>query len=439
MCNINKYYALSDNTIIQYEDCVHVVGVTVQNDYLYEIGSLCEILGWTYIVDYEKKQIEIDGTFEVLSFYEPVFPKMVSNHLWITDGSYKKADELWGEDYRGKFSATLPENPIEVVGGQTFCIDYFLSWIPEVAGILFLDDTGNVVQFINSNSSVSVQNVEIVVPQGATKMQLTYYGNGQYRLRRKIDRLTSCEFLAEQGNYEEKRLQVMEDSAKNSWKNLSMWFNKGYVTFVLDDCRPDMDRVAAIFAEYEVPLCIAAVWESMHAASSAGEYTRMEICQQIVANGGEILAHDAEVLTAERLTDIAAMEKHFVLDKYYLEQCGFDVDGIILAGGKGQVAGSRESDLWCRNFYLYSDLYGDQNSGEPYFHGRFWLGNCLDDYERIINEAIAQKKWVSLYFHDLKEVNEDKLREILEYVTSVSDGLEVVTYETVYNSIYGAE
>jgi len=145
------------------------------------------------------------------------------------------------------------------------------------------------------------------------------------------------------------------------------------------------------------------------------------------------------VLTEEKLTDAGIMEKHFVKNKYYLEQMGFDVDGIILAGGSGQVVGSKESDLWSRNFYLYSDLYGEESKGEPYYHRRFWLGNCLDDYERIINEAIAQKKWISLYFHDLKEVNEEKLREILEYVTSVSDGLEVVTYETVYNSIYGAE
>lgn len=436
-----KHYALLDNTLIQFgQDVIEIGQFEVENGML-SLDFLCDTIGWEYSIDLEKCEIQVLTEFSDIkkSFFVPVIPQLMSNHVWLINGEEAQADVLWGEEYKSKFSSTPPDAPIEVKEGERFWVDFYLSWFSDVATILFLDDDGEVVQYCNSNSAKNIEDTTFIVPKGATQMHLSFFTNQYYSVMCEKKYVTACAFEEEQSVYEQERATVMQEQAQNSWKNVNILYDKGYVSFVLDDCRPDMDVVADIFAEYQVPLCVAAVWENVYSAASMGDRTRMEVCEQVVDNGGEILAHDGEVLTVENMMDPNVMEKHFILDKYYFEQCGFDVNGIILAGGAGQVVGSEVSDLWSRNFYRYSDLYGTESKGEPYYHRRYWLANCVDNFEEIISDAISKKEWVSFYFHDLKEVNEEQLREILECVTSASGDLDVVTYKTLYSKIYGVE
>ena len=198
-----------------------------------------------------------------------------------------------------------------------------------------------------------------------------------------------------------------------------------------------MDVVADLFEEYDVPLCVAAITEHFYYPASKGEESRLQVCQRVVKNGGEILAHDGVALTQELLEDFPTKYKHFYKDKKYLEAYGFDVQGIILAGGEGQVVGSQESDAWTRTHFSYSDLYGVEEKGEPYYHKRIWLINCKDNYQEIIQEAVEKKQWVSFFFHEFAEVDEEKIKEILQYVSDISqEKLEITNYKTIYQKFY---
>ena len=64
--------------------------------------------------------------------------------------------------------------------------------------------------------------------------------------------------------------------------------------------------------------------------------------------------------------------------------------------------------------------------------------NKLED-ETLISEAIEKNKWVIFYFHDLKEVDAKTLREILTYIASKEEQLEVITYHNMYKTVYGLE
>lgn len=363
--------------------------------------------------------------------YEPIVYKTISGYVWTRDGRLVRIAELLGEEYNSKFTCTGPEDYVPVSAGEKIKIDFYFSWFPNVAGIVFLDKEDNLIVAYGFNSATEVKDQYVKVPDGAEKMHLTFFANQKYSLEREVS-LNGADLSA---IAEEECLQqmnsVMETSERQSKKYKA---EKAHLTFVLDDCRPDMNRIADIFLENEVPLCIAAIWENLMFSVSDGTETRREVCKRVVAAGGEILAHDGDVITEELLTDYNGLAKHFYADKWVLEQMGFEVNGIILAGGSGQVVGHETTDIWARAHYLYSDLYGEQKYGEPYYHRRYWLGNCLENYQQLISEAIKEKDWVVLYLHDLKEVNAEKLQEILEYVTSLpEEEIEVVTYRKLYD------
>lgn len=367
--------------------------------------------------------------------YEPIVFETIGNYVWTTGGKLVETAALLGEDQRTKFVCTPKEGYIPVKEGEILRVDYHFSWFSQVGGIIFMDEHDRVVQKYSFNTTTKIANREIVVPKSAVKMHLTVYANQTYRIERKKELVGADLSALTEESYIEQSLKKMLESPKRTMGSYSL--DKAYITFVLDDCRPDMDRVADIFQEYEIPLCIAAVHENLLFPASKGEETRQQVCERVVAAGGEVLAHDGEVITEETLRNYCELTEQFYEDKWILEQRGFDVNGIILAGGTGQVVGHSTTDTFAKAFYQYSDLYGDKNAGEPYYHRRIWLGNCRDSYEGIIENAVKEKTWLVLYLHDLNEVNAEKLREILTYVSSLDEETaEVVTYKALYDKMW---
>ena len=433
---LEKRYVLSDNTVVVFDDFYEEVGVFDATGTMVYIEKLLDDLHWKYSVDYEQKRIAVHDVFYEKVLYEILTPQMQSNGVWLTNGTNIAADVMYGAEYRNKYTCTKKENAIAVEAGEKLILNFYFSWLQDVAGILFLDDKGQVVASQSSAKAFSVTDQAMVVPKNATAMHLTFFANQNYEIKREKTIWLPENSEIDNGHMMQSNMQM---TALETPSNLSVQLDKAYVTFVLDDCRPDMDKVANIFLEYEMPLCIAGVWEIMNCPASEGDLTRTEVCQLVVENGGEVLAHDGEVLDVKRLADRNELEKQFVIDRYVLEQYGFEVNGIILAGGEGMVAGGEMTDLWSRNFFDYSDLYGAESKGEPYYHRRLWLGQAKDKYKELISEAIEKNKWVIFYFHDLKEVDAKTLREILTYIASKEEQLEVITYHNMYTTVYGLE
>lgn len=367
--------------------------------------------------------------------YEPIAVRTVSGYVWTSNGTIVKATELLGQDYGSKFSCTSNEDYITVSAGETIKLSFYFSWFPQIAGIVFLDGEDRLVAAYSSSNSKNVKDEYIVVPEKAEKMHLTLFANQKYKLEREIT-LEGADLQAiPESDYLNRANTILSSVTKSGIKKYSL--DKAYITFVLDDCRPDMDKVADVFEQNGVPLCIAAVWENLLFPASKGEETRFEVCERVVAAGGEVLVHDAEVITEELLSDYNKLTKHFYEDKWILEQLGFDVNGIVLAGGNGQVVGHEVTDIWARAFYKYSDLYGEEKYGEPYYHRRWWLKNCTENYEKVISGAIEAKEWVVFYLHDLSEVNSTKLQEILQYISSLpEEDIAVVTYKSLYDMMW---
>ncbi len=367
--------------------------------------------------------------------YEPVVIETIGNHVWTTSGKLVETSALLGEDQKSKFVCTPEDGFIPVKEGDVFRMSFHFSWFPQVGGIVFFDQHENVIQTYAFDSATKISNREIVVPKNSVKMHLSLYANQEYRIERKTVLLGADLNTITEESYIEQSLKKMLEVSADTTKKYTL--DKAYITFVLDDCRPDMDRIANIFEMHKIPLCIAAVHENMLFPASMGEETRRQVCERVVAEGGEVLSHDGEVITEQSIRDYSELTEQFYEDKWVLKQMGFDVNGIILAGGTGQLVGHPVTDLFAKTFYQYSDLYGNADAGEPYYHRRIWLGNCLDSYERIIEDAIREKKWVVLYFHDLKEINTEKLQEILTYVNTISEkDAEVITYKSMYDMMW---
>lgn len=442
-CTLKKQYYLPDKSVFTEQETLTMEEKwkAKEEEQYFDITFLSELFSWKYTVQEDNSvfikdpQITLEKTESTV--YEPVVVEVEVGHCWTTSGKMVEA-VLSGEDYKEHFSCTTPESYVPVEPGEKLRFNYYCCWIPDIASILFLDDNDKVVQVYSYNTSNTLEDYIMTVPANATKMHLSFFRNQDYS----IDRVRSVQGAdlskVTEEWYEEQCETILKENQKRSWQATTRKkLDKAYVTFVLDDCRPDMDRVADLFEEENTPLCIGAIWELFYYPASEGEESRLQVCERVVKNGGEILAHDRVALTEKLLADFPTKYKHFYKDKKYLQAYGFDVQGIILAGGEGQVVGAEESDAWVRTYFDYSDLYGMEEKGEPYYHKRIWLINCKDNYQEVIQEAIEQKQWVSFFFHEFSEVEEDKMREILQYIESISkEELEVTNYRTVYQKFY---
>lgn len=443
LCTLQKKYCLTDKSVFTEEESFGMEGMwKEENDTFYlDILFLSQVFSWDYHMGENNELVVRDKniTFEKHEsvVYEPLVFEVEAGSYWSIAGKMTEAI-LGGEDYRIHFSCTKPDSYVEVSEGEQLRFNFYCSWISEIASILFLDDDDKVIQVYAYTTSNTLKDYNLIVPKGATKMHLSFFKNQEYR----VDRVCHVKGVnLEQLDvewYEQQCEEKLKENQKLSWKNTTKKpLDKAYITFVLDDCRPDMDEVADLFEEYNIPLCIAAITEHFYYPASKGEESRLQVCRRVVKNGGEILAHDGVALTQELLEDFPTKYKHFYKDKKYLEAYGFDVQGIILAGGEGQVVGSQESDAWIRTHFDYSDLYGVEEKGEPYYHKRVWMINCKDNYQEIIQEAVENKQWVSFFFHEFAEVDKEKISEILQYVSDIPrEKLEITNYKTIYQKFY---
>ena len=203
-----------------------------------------------------------------------------------------------------------------------------------------------------------------------------------------------------------------------------------------------MDEYAELFIKRKIPLVLATVPELLIENASSQKETRLQVARRVEEAGGEIIAHNGGVLTQEGFSDYSTMYSFFVRTKQIFNYYGFDVNGIILSGGVGQVAGAQETEEWASSFYSYSDLYGvkqeptEEIIDSVYFHTRSGMSrynNSLEKIKQEIDVAIQNRTWLVFYFHDSKDINTEILEQVLDYVEMKSaEELEVVTYKEMY-------
>lgn len=375
--------------------------------------------------------------------YENILAEFTASKAWTTKGDY--IDDVFTEPV----GATSPEHYIPVQAGEeyfikTYGVGWTGSWDFFYAPVLFLDENDNVVADALTNTlSKSKSGVVVTVPEHAAKMHLTMYGHQSFTLQ-KVLYLTDEEFdkLPAIDRTELETEIAKKYEAYKQDRTIYQKPDKAYITFVNDDTRSPMDQFADLFIEKKVPLVLATIPDQLIENASSEQETRLEVARRVEAAGGEIIAHNGAPLTKEGMENYNTMYSFFVKTKQMFNFYGFDVNGIILAGGTGQVVGAEASEQWASSIYSYSDLYGVEYDKKEialdsvYYHYRGGLGNYKNDVDKIkaaIDDAIAKKTWCVFYFHDNSEISMDTLSQVLDYVNTKSENeLELVTYKEMY-------
>lgn len=222
----------------------------------------------------------------------------------------------------------------------------------------------------------------------------------------------------------------------------------GYISFVWDDLRVDLDLVASIFAEFNFPMGVAAIPGNLGRkmtglqSPSHGYDTNMsalEVCQRIVELGGEIMAHNGPYITSTNQYDYDFMYNHFVTTRKKLEEAGFIVRGLIRAGGvPSDISPDKKIlDKWLIGNYEYSNL----GTLPQFRQDRFTIEQTISALKTKCDWLKNNHKWQGVMCHTLYEegdsehITASKLRELLQYITDIN--LNVVTYAYI-NDHFGS-
>lgn len=376
--------------------------------------------------------------------YKIINVTYTASKQWTKDG-------LYIDDLTGKVGATSPNDYISVKEGEVYFVR--LYGIGDIyrgengnewhitTPIVYFDESGNCIgSALSGTYSSSKSGVEITIPSGATRLYISNYNNQNISIQKKMI-LNNEEFskIKDKQNY---ILNDLDINYENITNNQIIYGNldKAYITFVNDDSKPNIDKFADLFIEKNIPLSLATVADNLLNTASNLKETRLDVATRVEKAGGEILAHNASVITNDTIDNTNFMYNYFVVQKQLLTSMGFNVNGIILAGGNGQITGNIKTAKWASLIYKYSDLLGEKYDtyfgSSVYFYPRTGLSNYHNDTYKIkqeIDKAIEEKTWKVFYFHDINEISLESLEEILDYINSKSsDEIEVVTYKNMY-------
>ncbi len=214
-----------------------------------------------------------------------------------------------------------------------------------------------------------------------------------------------------------------------TWKEM----DNGYITLIFDDVRADFQTIFDIVSkEYNLPLCAA--------VPSNNIKNNPEALHELQDRGGEILSHTKSHLVIKPFVTSWADVETQLGDSYrILTENGFNVNGIILAGGTGQIAQTDTEyrgliELVTNKYYKYSDKYG---LSTQYWKQRNWFsGRTLDQLKSIVDTHAANKTWEVIYGHDLTEISGENLRAFCEYLIEQQNQgrIKVVTYKYMHEN-----
>lgn len=380
---------------------------------------------------------------EKTAIYEVLNLKYTAGKQWTRDG-------LYIDDPTLKVVATAPEDYVKVKEGEEFFVRLYgigSEYKDEngshiTSPIVFFNDKGeNVGWELSLTASASTKGVTFTVPEGATKMYVSNYTNRNISVqRKKVVTEEEFEKIKEEQN---QVLNSLDSSYAQIEKDPIIYkkLDKAYITFVNDDATQEIDKFADLFIENNIPLCLAAIADNLPNYASSGKETRLDAALRVQEAGGEILAHNVDVITQDTIDDTDFMYKYFVTQKKLLTRFGLKVQGMITAGGRGQITGDKRSAKWVSSLYAYSDLLGERHitsSGidSVYYHNRIGLGSYGNDLSQIkqkIDSMIENKEWGVFYFHGTSEISIENLKLVMDYINSKSDSeVEIVTYSDMY-------
>lgn len=315
----------------------------------------------------------------------------------------------------------------------------------------FVDSDNAIVSFGETYTKGTVYRDKVVkIPAGAAKVYVNGSGGGAamggYLYLGKTNQVRTSKF-AVQDVIGAMWGRLSNNREKFAWKSDM----PACIAFTFDDTLDSLPDTAAIFKEYEVPMCFGCIPEKIYkkfdttGLTIASDYTgtAAELMKEMVDDyGGEVLAHGSDafgIVNNSTIDNQDFLFNKFVSDKIKLESAGFKVRGIVRVGGNGNICNDPRTDIWIKALYDYGDLYGLE---EPFNHARASVSSNSDpdaaiaEDKAIIDAAIARGGFTPLLFH---QVDNDRITALIEYVLEKQSlGLcQITNYATAYDT-YGS-
>lgn len=375
--------------------------------------------------------------------------------------NYYTTQEIQGTLTTGKYIDVRSDNEYTTANGQylliesgfedgdTLLIDGFTATSYDYYPCAYFVDSNNIATILYGQSASDRGqhlNVEVVVPADTQKI----YVNGSLNpsiivtpsVKKKIYD-TSFENIIYPLNIAD---ALIRESKKNPFAFKT--FDKGYISFVFDDARTDVDLVASIFAEYGFKLGLAIIPDYLDrtcnglSETSQGYTTGMsvkDVCQRVVTLGGEVMSHYNQVVNVTNQYDKTFMYKYFVDTKQVLENNGFVVRGLIRTGGTGAISRTPEIERWLIGNYEYSN----QGTAVNYAQDRVNITTTMSSLKSQIASAYNNHTWIKIMGHGIADetggnnISESDLREILDYCVTL--GIDVVTYADIFDEFSSSQ
>lgn len=362
--------------------------------------------------------------------------------------SLKSIEETTKVDKKGTFIETGRANVyiVNTYIGQTLKAKGYSGG--DIPLIVFFDSDDKFVSYIDPNMPWN-DNVyqDVVVPEGAYKAYVNDNDGGRtidlqglqfekYNMQQELERLeglipdsSKISYDLKQAQLQIAKMQRMNDFAYSA-------FDKAYFVLTIDDANKYLPDVYDLCHELNIPFCPAIITGNLNTDYKNDGRTIKDICDLVVADGGEILAHSGKYITADSTEEDYA--DVFREPKIELENLGYTVRGIITAGGANYLSNDIRLDNWSRKYYDYSDQNG-LSSSKAYYHPRWWYHDyTMDGAKSYVDNAIKNKSFIVVAMHgsdstsDLEHIN--NLRELLEYmIAKGTDNLEITTWAKVYD------
>lgn len=363
--------------------------------------------------------------------------------------SLKSIEKTTKVDKKGTFLKTGRANVyiVNTYIGQTLKARGYSGG--DIPLIVFFDSDDKFVSYIDPNMPWN-GNVyqDVVVPEGVYKAyvndndgDLTIDLQGlqfeKYNIKQELERLeglipdsSKISYDLEQAQLQMAKKQRMNDFAYSK-------FDKAYFVLTIDDANKYLPDVYDLCHELGVPLCPAIIVGNLNTDYKNDGRTIKDICDLVVADGGEILAHSGKYITADSTEEDYA--DVFREPKIELENLGYTVRGIITAGGANYLSNDIRLDNWSRKYYDYSDQNGISSS-KAYYRPRWWHHDyTMDGAKKYVDNAISNKSFVVMAMHgsdnadDLEHI--DHVRELLQYIISKgTDKIVFTTWADVYDT-----
>ena len=384
---------------------------------------------------------DMDDAFQ--NSFIPTYEDITSD-LTFTDGFWHIQYVDWlNESYTP--TTTFEHTKLNVVAGEKYRISATITG--NVSLYQFVGGTNSIAYPTSSTSGrVYVDGLEITIPDGVYQLNISGYKAASGITGIKVEKCDGYTFIGgtDNSSYEIEQLQKfnIEQQLKNDFKWSSSISSGKYATFTFDDSRADISDIETLFETKGVPCCYATIPSRLTALTNSGE-TVKEVLQRAVTNGGEVLSHWASPLTSE--SSASDYYNVYVGAKKTLESEGFNVNGIITAGGTNYNTQNFSLDTEiARNNYLYADLTATNNTSiDQYWNRRNFLDGGVAEIETLIDNYVSgtgtqpYSKWLNFASHGTADTSLADIGTMIDYC--ISNNVQIVTWKYMYDHFKSSE